>query len=95
MRITQGVTQGLLVKRVNPKYPKEARKEGIQGVVILTAKIGKHGDIADLSVVSGDPLLAKAAMDAVKKWKYRPYLLLGQPVEVQTQIQVNFVLPAN
>lgn len=92
VRISAGVTQGLLIKKVNPKYPKQARKKHIQGTVLLYAKISKDGDIADLTLISGDPLLAKAAIDAVKQWKYRPYLLLGEPVEVETQIQVNFML---
>jgi protein TonB len=58
----------------------------------MSATISKDGDIADLALVSGEPMLAKAAMDAVKHWKYRPYFLQGQPVEVETQIQVNFTL---
>ena len=80
---------------VKPKYPKEARKQRIEGVVVLSGKITKDGDVADLTLVSGAPLFAEAAMDAVQKWKYRPYLLLGKPVEVRTQIQVNFELPKN
>lgn len=77
---------------MTPKYPKKARKQHIQGTVILTAKISKNGDITDLQVVSGEPILAKAAIDAVRQWKYRPYLLKGKPVEVETQVQVNFAL---
>lgn len=88
-----GVTEGGLIKRVSPKYPKEARKKHIEGAVILTGTITKDGEIADLLVVTGDQLLAQAAMDAVKNWKYRPYLLVGKPVWVKTQITVNFKLP--
>jgi protein TonB len=92
VRVSSGVSAGLLLKRVNPVYPKTARKKHIQGVVIMSATIDKNGDIANLVVVSGDPTLAKAATEAVQQWKYRPYLLQGQPVEVETQIQVNFTL---
>jgi TonB family protein len=92
VRVSSGVVAGLLIKKVNPKYPGKARQKGVQGTVILRAMINKDGDIADLQLISGDPLLAKAAMDAVKKWKYWPYIFQGQPVEVDTQIQVNFTL---
>jgi len=86
------VTPGVLIKRVAPKYPKQARKKHIEGTVIMKATITRDGDIADLQLVSGDPLLAQAALDAVKNWKYRPYLKDGQPVEADTQITVNFAL---
>lgn len=83
---------GLLLKKVAPKYPKEARKKHIEGVVVMKATIDTNGNIVGLTLVSGDPLLAKAAMDAVKQWKYRPYFLKGEPVEVETDIRVNFEL---
>jgi protein TonB len=92
VHLAQGVTAGLLIKRVNPKYPNKARENRIQGTVVLRALISKDGDITDLSVVSGDPLLAKSATKAVKQWKYRPYLLAGKPVAVNTEIIVNFAL---
>ena len=92
VQVLSGVMGGLLIKRVNPKYPQKARQNYIQGTVVLTAKISKQGDITDLELVSGDPLLAKAAIAAVKQWKYRPYLLQGKPVEVETRVQVNFTL---
>jgi len=95
VRVSSGVESGLLIRKVNPQYPKKARKKHIQGTVILTASITKDGDIANLTLVSGDPILAKAAMDAVKQWKYKPYFLKGQPVEVETSIQVNFTLSNN
>jgi len=98
VRLQVGVTRGMLVKKVPPKYPKKARKNHIEGTVVLHAKISKEGDVADLadlSVISGDPMLTQAALDAVKQWKYRPYLLGGKPVEVVTQITVNFQLAAN
>ena len=92
VRITDGVTKGELIKRVNPKYPKAARKRHIEGSVVMKGTITKDGVLNDLQVVSGDPLLAQAALDAAKKWKYRPYLKDGQAVDVETQITVNFQL---
>lgn len=92
VRVSNGVMQGLMVTKVAPKYPEKARKKRIQGTVVMHAIISKAGDIATVELVSGHPMLAPAAMDAVKQWKYKPYLLNGMPVEVDTQIQVNFVL---
>src|SRR5258706_5652346 len=92
VRVSQGVMQSVLVKRVNPEYPSEARKGRIQGTVVMHAIISKAGDIATLDLVSGDPMLAPAAIDAVRQWKYKPYLLNGKAVEVDTQIAVNFTL---
>ncbi len=92
VRVSSGVVQGLIVRRVNPTYPPLARQARIQGVVILQAEISKEGNITNLQLISGHPMLAPAAIEAVKQWKYRPYLLNGEPVEVETQIQVNFTL---
>ncbi len=92
VRVSQGVSAGLLVKKVAPQYPEDARQARIQGTVVLHALIDKYGDVVDLSLVSGHPMLAPAAIKAVKKWKYRPYLLNGQPMTVETQIVVNFQL---
>jgi periplasmic protein TonB len=92
VRVSSGVVQGLLVRRVNPVYPPLARQARIQGVVLLQAEISKEGNIINLQLVSGHPMLAPAAIEAVKQWKYRPYLLNGEPCEVDTQIQVNFTL---
>jgi len=86
------VTRGSIIKKVQPKYPKDARKNRVQGAVVLQARISKTGDIADLRVISGDELLVPAAIKAVEQWKYRPYLLKGQPIEVQTRITLNFTL---
>lgn len=91
-RLPLGVMGGLLIKKVNPEYPKKARKEHVQGTVVLRAVITKEGEIGDLSVVSGDPSLAKSAVKAVKQWKYKPFMLEGKPVEVDTEIRVNFAL---
>jgi TonB family protein len=92
VRVSAGVTAGLLLHKVAPVYPMDARRAGIQGTVLLRARIGKDGRIADLQLISGPNELAKAAIGAVQQWRYRPYLLMGNPVEVDTQIQVNFTL---
>jgi periplasmic protein TonB len=92
VRVSSGVQSGLLVRKVNPSYPPLARQARIQGTVILQAEISKDGNITNLQLISGHPMLAPAAIEAVKQWKYRPYLLNGEPVEVETTIQVNFTL---
>ncbi len=84
--------EGNLIYRVQPEYPQLARQARIQGTVVLRAIIGRDGGIENLQVVSGHPLLVQAALDAVRQWHYRPYLLNEQPVEVETQITVNFML---
>ena len=91
-RPTSVMMQGNLIDRIEPVYPPIARAVRIQGTVILRAIISRGGAIENLQVVSGHPMLIKAAMDAVKQWRYRPYVLNGQPVEVETQVTVNFVL---
>jgi protein TonB len=81
-----------LVHRVIPKYPILAHRAGVEGVVKLEAVISADGVIRRLQLVSGHPLLVRAAMDAVKQWRYAPTLLSGRPVEVVTQIEVRFSL---
>jgi protein TonB len=92
VRVSQGVSAGLLIRKVNPNYPPLARQARIQGQVLLQAEISKDGSIQNLRLISGHPMLAPAAIEAVKQWKYKPYLLNGEPVEVETQVQVNFTL---
>jgi protein TonB len=92
VRVSSGVSSGLLIRKVSPTYPPLARQARIQGTVILQAQISKDGSIQNLQLVSGHPMLAPAAIEAVKQWKYKPYLLNGEPVEVETQVQVNFTL---
>ncbi|HEY7617054.1 MAG TPA: energy transducer TonB [Terriglobales bacterium] len=92
VRVSQGVTQGLLVRKIQPTYPPLARQARIQGQVVLQAEISKDGVIQNLRLVSGHPMLAPSAIEAVKQWKYKPYYLNGEPVEVETQITVNFSL---
>jgi periplasmic protein TonB len=93
VRVSQGVSQGLIVKRVAPVYPSVALQLRKQGSVDLLATVNKDGAITAVKVLSGDNTLAKSAVDAVRQWKYRPYLLNGEPVEIQTQITINFRLP--
>ena len=93
LRISQGVTEGLIVKRVQPVYPEQARQMRLEGKVELQANISPSGSITGVKQLSGDPILGRAATDAVRQWKYKPYYLNGQPIEIQTQITVNFKLP--
>ena len=86
------IMEGNLISRVQPKYPLIARQIGLQGTVIVRAIISRDGNIERAVPVSGPPLLAPAAIEAVNQWKYRPYYLNGEPIEVETQITVNFVL---
>jgi TonB family protein len=92
VRVSSGVIQGLILKEINPSYPEKARKARIQGTVLLHARISKEGKVGDLQVISGPEALIPSALMAVQQWEYRPYLLLGRPVEVDTEIQVNFTL---
>jgi protein TonB len=93
VKISQGVSQGLLIKRVQPRYPQNALAMRIQGAVQMEATINKEGNIINLRVASGDAVLSRAAVEAVKQWRYKPYYLNGEPVEIETQITVNFKLP--
>jgi len=92
VRVSQGVSQGLLIHRVQPSYPPLARQARVQGTVVLQALIGKDGTIQNLHVVSGHPMLTSSALEAVKQWRYKPYYLNGEPVEVETTVNVVFTL---
>jgi protein TonB len=92
VRISQGVTKGRLLAKIEPKYPPLARAARIQGEVILTAIISKTGEVENLTLVSGHPMLVPSAFDAVRQWRYRPYLLNGEPVEVETTVTLTFVI---
>jgi len=92
VRVSQGVSEGLLLHKVTPQYPPLAKQARIQGSVILQATIGKDGSIQNLRVQSGHPMLTQSAIDAVRQWKYKPYMLNGEAVEVETTVQVNFTL---
>jgi periplasmic protein TonB len=90
VRVSQGVLDGQKTHDVQPTYPQMARIAHIQGDVVLQATISKGGSIENLRAVSGHPILIQAALDAVRQWKYKPYVLNGEPVEVETQITVKF-----
>jgi protein TonB len=92
IRVGGNVQQANLVSKITPVYPPLAKQARIQGTVSLYALIGKDGHIEDLSVIQGHPLLVQATLDAVQDWVYKPTLLNGNPVEVLTQIDVNFTL---
>jgi len=92
IRISQGVTKCLLIHRVEPVYPPLAKAARVQGEVLLKAVIDVNGNIQNLQLISGHPMLVPAAISAVQGWKYKPYLLNGQPVEVETMVTVIFSL---
>jgi protein TonB len=89
---TSSMLEGSLIRKVQPVYPPLAKTARIQGPVVLFAVISRAGTIDNLRVLSGHPMLVPAALDAVKQWQYRPYILNHEPIEVETQITVNFVL---
>jgi len=90
VRISSGVVTGMLVTKIEPTYPAIARAARVQGDVVLSAVISKQGTIENLQVESGHPLLVKAALDAVRQWRYRPYFVSGEAVEVETKVVVTF-----
>lgn len=93
--VVSDLGEGSLLRRVQPVYPSLARQVRVQGTVELRAIISKFGTIENLVVVSGHPMLVKSAIEAVRQWRYRPYLLNHEPIEVETEITVNFVLSGN
>lgn len=94
VKVSQGVSEGLLVHKVTPQYPPIAKQARVQGSVVLRAVIGKDGKVENLQTESGSALLASAAVNAVKQWRYKPYVLNGTPVDVETTVTVNFRLAA-
>jgi periplasmic protein TonB len=90
--VSSGVMRGMLIEKVVPTYPAIARATRTSGAVVLQATISRTGTIENLRVMSGPPMLRQAALDAVKQWRYRPYMLNGQPVEVETAVEVDFKL---
>ncbi|MFZ0759133.1 MAG: TonB family protein [Candidatus Sulfotelmatobacter sp.] len=93
MELAAGAAEDSVVYRVEPDYPEEARRQGIQGAVTLQVHIGRDGSVQEVRVVSGQALLAQAATAAVKQWRFKPQLLDGRPAETQTRITLNFRLP--
>ena len=92
VRVSSGVAQGLLVHQVAPQYPAQARQARIQGTVIVQAVIGKDGSVQNVHALRGPLPLIQSAVDAVKKWRYKPYTLDGEPVQAETQISIKFTL---
>ena len=90
LKVSAGVMAALLIHRVQPDYPAVAKAMGLSGTVELQARIGTDGTVQELEVVSGNPILARAAIEAVQQWRYQPTRLSGQPVEVETHITVTF-----
>ena len=86
------ILEGMLIRKVEPKYPPLAITARIQGSVVLAAVISKNGEIENLRLVSGQPMLVRSAIEAVSQWRYRPFILNGEVIEVETQFTVNFVL---
>ena len=89
-RVSSGVMAGLMTHRVDPVYPREAKKKHIKGDVILRVLVDKQGQVVDVAVIKGDPMFTEAAMDAVKQWRFKPYLLNGEPIEVESTALVSF-----
>jgi TonB family protein len=94
VELAPDVAEGSLLQRVEPEYPEEARQQRIQGAVVLEVRIGRDGAIEEVKLVSGQPLLAKAAIAAVKQWRFKPRLENGQPVGMQTRVTLNFRMPS-
>jgi TonB family protein len=92
VRVSQEFAQGLIQNKVAPVYPPLAKQAHIQAPVNLKVQISKSGDVENVELISGHPMLAPAAIDAVKQWKYKPYLLNGEPIAVETTVTVNFTL---
>ena len=92
VRIGSGAADGMLLKKVAPEYPLEAKLVRLEGTVVLRTVIDKTGEVSEVFATSGPPLLESAAVEAVKQWQYRPYTLNGQPVDVETTVEVVFAL---
>ena len=90
VRVSQGVMEQNLIHKVEPQYPEEAKARNIQGDVVLQVEVGRDGHVAFVTPISGNTVLADAAVEAVKQWEYRPFLLNGEPVEVETVVTVKF-----
>jgi protein TonB len=90
LRVAQGVAERMVLHKVPPHYPEDAKQNHITGDVILDFTVDRSGNVTGLKIVSGHPLLAPAAVDAVEQWKYKPFLLNGEPVEVETTVKISF-----
>ena len=95
IRVASRLVEANLIHDVTPQYPPEAGRARIEGTVVLMAVIGTDGSVKDVRLESGLPILAQAAIDAVKQWHYKPYMVDGEPVEVDSRITINFTLSAS
>jgi periplasmic protein TonB len=95
IRVAARVVEANLIHDVTPQYPPEAGRARIEGTVVLLATIGADGCVKDVRVESGLPILAQAAINAVRQWRYKPYMIDGEPVEVDSRITINFNLSAS
>jgi protein TonB len=93
VELSAAAAEGSLLHRVEPEYPEPARQQQIEGPVALEVRIGPDGAVQDIKVLSGAPLLAEAATDAVKQWRFRPLTVDGRQMEMQTKVTLNFRLP--
>jgi TonB family protein len=91
--ISQGIAGGVLTHKVKPVYPAEARRLRVQGNVVIDATVTAEGQVGELKLVSGDPMLSAAALDAVRQWRYTPYTLNGKPIPKPTRITISFIAP--
>jgi TonB family protein len=94
VELAPDAAEGSLLHRVEPEYPEEARQQRIQGAVVLDVRIGRDGSIQDVKRVSGRSVLANAAIAAVKQWRFKPRIVKGQPVPMQTRVTLNFRVPS-
>jgi protein TonB len=93
LRTSQGVTGGVLTHRVSPTYPSQARLQRLEGPVVLDAEVGEDGNVHEVKVLGGNPILAIAAKQAVQQWRYQPFQLNGKPVPIHTRVTIQFKLP--
>jgi periplasmic protein TonB len=91
--VSPEVANDYLLRRVEPQYPEVARRQNVQGPVTLSAVVGEDGEVRSVTVLSGDPALRKAALDAVQQWRFKPFRVNGRATEFATRITVNFRLP--
>jgi protein TonB len=91
--VSPAEAEGTLLHRVEPEYPDDARAQKVEGPVVLEVQIGRDGAVEDVKLTNGPPLLARAATDAVKQWRFKPRLMNGHAVEMQTKVTLNFRLP--
>jgi protein TonB len=94
VRVREDVIRALREKRADPVYPQAALKAGVHGLVELQVKISQAGEVQEVQLISGDPVLASSAIEAVKQWHYKPFLLNGAPMTVHTKVTLNYKLSA-